>query len=135
MNTILLIVHVIVSLALILIVLLQTGKGAEMGASFGGSNQTVFGSRGSATFMSKITTGAAILFMVTSLSLAYLSSQRRTSIMKDTVTPVNVEAPVQPAAAVEGEAPAEGAATPFPLDIPTEPIPEEPAMPAPPPAE
>ena len=127
MNTMILIVHVIVSLALILIVLLQTGKGAEMGASFGGSNQTVFGSRGSATFMSKVTTGAAILFMVTSLSLAYLSSQRRTSIMKDTVTPV--EAPAQPAAPVEGEA------MPLPMDIPTEPVPDEPAIPAPPPAE
>jgi preprotein translocase subunit SecG len=127
MNTMILIVHVIVSLALILIVLLQTGKGAEMGASFGGSNQTVFGSRGSATFMSKITTAAAILFMVTSLSLAYLSSRRMTSIMKDTVTPV--EAPVQPAA------PVESSALPLPADISTEPISEEPAMPAPPPAE
>ena len=79
MTTMILIVHVIVSLALILIVLLQTGKGAEMGASFGGSNQTVFGSQGSATFMSKVTTGAAILFMVTSLSLAYFSSRRTSS--------------------------------------------------------
>ncbi len=127
MNTMLLIVHVIVSLALILIVLLQTGKGAEMGASFGGSNQTVFGSRGSATFMSKITTGAAILFMVTSLSLAYLSSQRRGSIMKDTAIPL--EAPVQSAA------PVESSAMPLPADISTEPIADEPAMPAPPPAE
>ena len=129
MNTMILIVHVIVSLALILIVLLQTGKGAEMGASFGGSNQTVFGSRGSATFMSKITTGAAVLFMVTSLSLAYLSSQKRTSIMKDTVVPV--EAPAQPAASAE----AGGEAMPLPADIPTEPVPNEPSMPAPPPAE
>jgi preprotein translocase subunit SecG len=129
MNTMILIVHVIVSLALILIVLLQTGKGAEMGASFGGSNQTVFGSRGSATFMSKITTGAAILFMLTSLSLAYFSSQRMTSIMKDTVVPV--EAPVQPAASAE----AGGEAMPLPVDIPTEPVPNEPSMPAPPPAE
>ena len=127
MTTMILLVHVIVSLALILIVLLQTGKGAEMGASFGGSNQTVFGSRGSATFMSKITTVAAVLFMVTSLTLAYFSSQRMTSIMKDTATPV--EAPVQSAA------PAEGEAMPLPVDIPTEPVPEEPAMPAPPPAE
>lgn len=129
MTTIILIVHVIVSLALILIVLLQTGKGAEMGASFGGSNQTVFGSRGSATFMSKVTTAAAVLFMVTSLSLAYFSSQRRTSIMKDTVTSVDVEAPVPAAATGEEEA------MPLPADIPTEPIPDEPAMPAPPPAE
>ena len=127
MTTMILIVHVIVSLALILIVLLQTGKGAEMGASFGGSNQTVFGSRGSATFMSKITTVAAVLFMVTSLTLAYFSSQRMTSIMKDTATPV--------AAPEQSAAPAEGEAMALPVDIPTEPVPEEPAMPAPPPAE
>ena len=127
MNTMLLIVHVIVSLALILIVLLQTGKGAEMGASFGGSNQTVFGSRGSATFMSKVTTGAAILFMVTSLSLAYLSSQRRTSIMKDTAIPLEVPA--------QSAAPVESSAMPLPADISTEPIADEPAMPSPPPAE
>jgi hypothetical protein len=65
--------------------------------------------------------------MVTSLSLAYFSSQRTSSIMKDTATPV--EAPMPPAAPVEGEA------MPLPADIPTEPIAEEPAMPAPPPAE
>ena len=61
MYTLLIIIHVVVSLALILIVLLQTGKGAEMGDGFGGgSNQTIFGSRGAATFLSKITTGAAV---------------------------------------------------------------------------
>ena len=75
MTTLILVLHVIVSLALILIVLLQTGKGAEMGASFGGSNQTVFGSQGATTFLGKITTVAAVLFMLTSLTLAYLSSE------------------------------------------------------------
>jgi len=59
---------------LVLIVLLQTGKGAEMGAAFGGTTQTIFGSTGPAPFLTKITVIAAVLFMTTSLSLAYLSS-------------------------------------------------------------
>jgi preprotein translocase subunit SecG len=52
------------------IVLLQKGKGAEMGAAFGGSSQTLFGSRGAATFLNKLTTAAAALFMITSLLLS-----------------------------------------------------------------
>ena len=68
------IVHVVVSIALILIVLLQTGKGAEMGAAFGGSSQTVFGGAGPAPFLGRITTIAAVVFLITSLSLAYLSA-------------------------------------------------------------
>jgi preprotein translocase subunit SecG len=71
----LLIVHVIVSIFLILIVLLQSGKGAEMGAAFGGSSQTLFGSRGAATFLNKLTTVAAVLFMVTSLLLTIVTTK------------------------------------------------------------
>ena len=76
-------IHIIVSIALIAIVLLQSGKGAEMGASFGASgSQSVFGAGGGNTFMSKMTTGAAIIFMLTSLTLAYLSGKTgTTSIM------------------------------------------------------
>jgi preprotein translocase subunit SecG len=75
--------HITVSLALIVIVLLQSGKGAEMGASFGsGGSQSVFGAGGSNTFMSKLTTSAAIIFMLTSLTLAYLGGKSgSTSIM------------------------------------------------------
>ncbi|MFQ5588675.1 MAG: preprotein translocase subunit SecG [Nitrospiria bacterium] len=72
MYTFILVIHVIVCLILIGVVLLQAGKGAEMGAAFGGSSQTIFGSRGAATFLSKLTVGAAIIFMVTSLSLSML---------------------------------------------------------------
>tara|TARA_B100000315_G_C14577695_1_gene588769 strand:+ start:2266 stop:2610 length:345 start_codon:yes stop_codon:yes gene_type:complete len=57
------------------VVLLQSGKGAEIGAAFGGSSQTVFGSRGPGTFLSKSTAWAASIFMLTSLSLAILSKQ------------------------------------------------------------
>jgi len=76
MYTLTIIVHVFVCLILIGVVLLQAGKGAEMGAAFGGSSQTVFGSRGAATFLSKLTVGAAVVFMVTSLTLSILSADQ-----------------------------------------------------------
>ena len=66
------IVHIIICVVLIMVVLLQTGKGAEMGAAFGGSTQTVFGSSGPAGFLSKMTTAVAVLFMITTLMLCYL---------------------------------------------------------------
>jgi preprotein translocase subunit SecG len=71
----LVIMHVMVAIALILIVLLQAGKGAGIGAAFGGASQTVFGPRGPGNFLSKLTTAAAGIFMITSLVLAIFSSQ------------------------------------------------------------
>ncbi len=68
--------HVLVCFILMGVVLLQSGKGAEMGASFGGSSQTLFGSRGSATFLSKLTIGAAIFYMLTSLTLTVLKKDQ-----------------------------------------------------------
>lgn len=124
MTTLILIVHVVVCFALITIVLLQTGKGADIGAAFGGSNQTIFGSQGATTFLSKITTGAAILFMVTSLSLAYFSSRRSSSVVGRSAPPVE-----------EAAAPVDETPPPLPASIPTEPVPEAPALPAPPPAQ
>ena len=77
MTTFIIILHVVVAIALILTVLLQTGKGASMGAAFGGgSSSTVFGSRGPASFMSKLTAAAAIIFMITSLSLSFFAEKR-----------------------------------------------------------
>jgi preprotein translocase subunit SecG len=68
------IIHIVVCIALILIVLLQTGKGADMGAAFGGgASQTLFGTTGASTFLSKATTAAAVIFMLTSLTLAYMA--------------------------------------------------------------
>jgi preprotein translocase subunit SecG len=75
MTVLLMILHIIVCLFLIAVVLLQSGKGAEIGAAFGGSSQTLFGSRGAATFLSKMTTIAAVAFMVTSLLLAIVTSK------------------------------------------------------------
>lgn len=78
MSILIVIIHVVVAVALILIVLLQTGKGADMGAAFGGGgSQTLFGSTGASSFLSRLTTIAAVVFMLTSLVLAYMSSHRR----------------------------------------------------------
>lgn len=72
--------HLLLAVFLILVVLLQSGKGADIGAAFGGgSSQTVFGGRGAATFLSKLTTVAALLFMVSSLGLAIYSGRRGSS--------------------------------------------------------
>ncbi|MBI5408089.1 MAG: preprotein translocase subunit SecG [Nitrospirae bacterium] len=85
MFTLVVILHLIVCLFLIFIILIQSSKGAEMGAAFGGSSQTLFGSRGAATFLSKLTTASAILFMITSLSLAIYSVKRGSVVSSVTV--------------------------------------------------
>ncbi len=91
MTSILIGIHVIVSIALIIIVLLQMGKGAQAGASFGaGGSQAMFGSTGG-NFMSKVTVAAAVIFMLTSLFLAYFYN----SPSSQTVMPSAVEAPVE----------------------------------------
>ena len=88
MFTVLVIIHVIVAIAMILIVLLQSGKGSDMGAAFGGgSSQTLFGSSGGATFLSKVTWVAAIIFILTSITLAYLSTNRNASVINFNQTP------------------------------------------------
>ena len=80
MLVLLIIIHVVVCVALIMIVLLQTGKGADIGAAFGGgASNTLFGTTGASTFLSKATTVAAVVFMLTSLGLAYLASHRPSS--------------------------------------------------------
>lgn len=77
LETAIIIVHVLISLALVALVLLQQGKGAEAGASFGGgASQTVFGSQGSGNFLSRATSWLAIVFFVTSISLALVAKQK-----------------------------------------------------------
>lgn len=74
----LVLMHVIISIALIALVLIQQGKGAELGATFGSAaSQTVFGSQGSGSFLLKLTGLLALLFFVTSLSLGYLAGHQR----------------------------------------------------------
>ena len=100
--------HLLVTLGLILIVLLQSGKGADIGAAFGGgSSQTVFGGRGAATFLSKMTSALAILFMLTSLTLTVLASQRggRSVVGEERPAPTQ-SAPAQSAPAPPAQAPA-----------------------------
>lgn len=99
------ILHVAVSIFMIAVVLLQSGKGAEMGASFGSSgSQSVFGAGGGTTFLSKMTTGAAVIFMLTSLTLAYISGQpASSSIMSGKSRPAPAQqAPAAPAAPAQG---------------------------------
>ncbi len=87
------VLHVLVCIALILIVLLQAGKGAEMGAAFGGASQTIFGSAGAMGFLTKLTTVAAVIFMITSLLLAFSSTRRASTVTRE--RPVQ-SAPVEP---------------------------------------
>ncbi len=99
MITAIAILHIIICIALVLIVLLQTGRGSEIGAAFGsGSSQTLFGSSGTSSFMTKLTTVTVVVFMVTSLLLAYFYSHREYLIK---ASPVKAEesapAPVAPA--------------------------------------
>jgi preprotein translocase subunit SecG len=90
------IIHVIVCLILILVVLLQSGKGADLAGAFGGGgSQTAFGARGTATFLSKLTTGAAIVFMLTSLTLSLLTSKgRNRSLMQGSTPPAKQSSPI-----------------------------------------
>ncbi len=76
MYTFIIVVHVLVCFLLVVTVLLQQGKGAEVGAVFG-SSEAIFGAAGPATLLSKITTGCAVLFMITSLALTYLSVNKK----------------------------------------------------------
>jgi len=105
--------HIIVCVLMVLIVLLQKGKGADMGAAFGGSSQTIFGSSGPGTFLGKITTGVAVVFMLTSLYLAYFAVHKeRASLMEGAARP-GVEQPLsQPASPPAAPAAPGGTGTP-----------------------
>ncbi|NPU85283.1 MAG: preprotein translocase subunit SecG [Syntrophaceae bacterium] len=95
MQTLISIIHILMCLVLIAVVLLQAGKGANMGAAFGGSSQTVFGSSGPGTFLSKMTTAVAVIFMLTSLVLSHPTFQGASSVMKGGARPAAEKA--QPA--------------------------------------
>ena len=113
LHTIVLIVHVLIAFLIVGLVLLQRGKGADAGTGFGaGASGTVFGARGSATFFSRATAVLATLFFVTSLALAFLSTQRSTvptSLLQSgsapTSAPASTPAPAAPAQPA-GELPA-----------------------------
>ena len=118
MYTVLIIIHVLICFLMIGAILLQSGKGAEIGASFGGSSQTVFGSRGPANFLSKFTVVVAAIFMVTSLSLAIMARERTFSSAvidlkkKETSQTAPETPPVAPAApAAESHAPGDSSSS------------------------
>ncbi len=92
------IVHVIVCLLLTVVVLLQSGRGADAGAVFGGSSQTFFGSSGAGNFLTKLTSAMAVVFMVTSLFLTYGAARRvGQSVFDDAPAPASTSTPAAPA--------------------------------------
>lgn len=138
-NSILLVIHVLVAVAIVGLVLIQQGRGADMGAAFGGGSQTLFGARGSANFLTRVTAILAAVFFFTSGSLAYLYSQREApSSVTQGQQQVENSAQGQPAGATTQE---QGGST-ADSDIPSAPgaqgtgagsgdVPDAPAGPAP----
>ncbi len=106
MITLVTVIHIIVSIGLILVVLLQTGKGADMGAVFGGSSATIFGSSGAGNFLTRLTTAMAIVFMITSLTLGYFSGKKPSVSVFDSRKP-EVEQPARQQAIPQGQKQAE----------------------------
>jgi preprotein translocase subunit SecG len=104
------VVHVIVCAILIAVVLLQHGKSADIAAAFGGQgSQTAFGPRGAATVLSKITTGAAILFLITSVTLSIMASRQKSgsgSVLGDEKPPATETQPATPPAQPSTQPPA-----------------------------
>jgi preprotein translocase subunit SecG len=116
-------VHVVAALVMIVVVLLQQGKGADIGAAFGaGSSQTLFGSRGAGNFLTKMTTTFVVIFFCTSIWLSYLTTPK--SVLEGIEAPPTPEAPATEPAAPETKTGEE------PSGFETVPAPEAPAAPA-----
>mgnify|MGYP001608003045 CR=1 FL=1 len=118
--TLITILHVVVCFVLILVILLQAGKSGGMGAAFGGGSGTVFGGRGAQTFLGKVTSVCAGIFMLTSVTLAYMAS-KSDSVIRDTPAPAAAVDGGTPAAVTppEGAKPGEAApAAPAPVPAP-----------------
>jgi preprotein translocase subunit SecG len=124
MHTFVSVVHIVTCVLLVLVVLIQSGKGAEISASFSGSSQTVFGSSGGANFFTYFTQVAAAVFMITSLTLTAMGTQNRKSLF-ETVTPAAAPtahavpaAPGVPSTKAAVPAPATGMAAPAAPQVP-----------------
>lgn len=133
METLVTIIHVTVSVFLVIFVLLQAGKGAGMGAAFGGGSATVFGGRGPATFLQKLTTVMAFIFMLTSIALAKFATKKESVMAGEGVGGTPVTAPAV-AGADGGVLEADGGAPAVLADAGAPPAKAEPAQPAKPPA-
>jgi len=111
MNTLITVIHVCTAVFMVVAILVQSGKGAEISASFGGSSQTVFGTSGGANFLVKFTQGAAAVFMFTSILLTVRGTLHNKSLFEVPATSVPAAtAPAQTTAPAQGVAP--GAAAP-----------------------
>ncbi len=121
----LVVLHVLVSIFLVLVVLLQAGRGAELGAAFGGLGQATYG-RTPTTPLAKLTTGLAVVFMVTSLTLAFIANERPT---ESALSP-SAMAPQSGTAAPGGTPPAAPATAPAPAAPAQTAAPAAPAQPA-----
>jgi len=98
MQTILLVIHVLIAIGLIGMVMIQHGKGADMGAAFGsGASSTVFGSRGAGSFLTRVTAVLAALFFVTSLALAFIASKSTFERTDSVIDRVENAVPAAPA--------------------------------------
>jgi len=144
MSVIVTIIHIFVAIALIMIVLLQTGKGADMGLAFGGgSSQTLFGTTGASTFLSKSTTVIAIVFMLTTFSLTIMWGRNESSIMSDYEAPApqsnqteektaETEQPTKVSTPATEQAVVDAPLTEAPVKSSEQPIQQEINIPAPP---
>jgi preprotein translocase subunit SecG len=105
LETLIWVIHVLSAISVIVLVLLQHGKGADMGAAFGsGSSGSLFGASGSANFLSRMTGALAAVFFITSLGLTYLSSHKTESGgLMDKAVPVQSSKPMEPVREVPGE--------------------------------
>jgi preprotein translocase subunit SecG len=112
MSLVITVIHVAACFFLIAVVLLQTGKGADIGAVFGGSSQTIFGSSGAGNLLTRLTTWTAAVFMLTSIFLTWDSTRHLTLSVADDapIEPPPLEAPLENGATAPGSAPAVGTA-------------------------
>ena len=119
MTVLLVILYVLVCLFLVMVVLLQQGKGADLAGAFGGGgSQTSFGPRGGSNIMHRMTTGAFVLFVLLCLTLTILSGKQRTSVMEDVAPSVPVEASQPKENALERAIAEEDAGDPMTIDQP-----------------
>ena len=127
MNTFLTIIHVFVCVFLILVVLLQAGKGGGMGIAFGGGgSQTAFGARGGATLLTKMTTVCAVLFMLGALVLAILGQRGPRSLVSGAPAPPTQQKTLPAAPAGTKPTVPPGSAAPVPASpVPTAPAPAQ----------
>ena len=127
-----LLVHVVVCIFLIIVVLLQSGKAADLAGAFGGmGSQTAFGPRGSATLLSKATTVSAVIFMLTSLSLSILATNRAgmgTTVLQEAPrsgVPTRTQTAPVPLPGSPNQAPAGSGSVTVPLPLPPPPAPKK----------